>query len=181
MKNSPVNKSDKLGLSEGCKITVRCSPVKFGQVHCGVIVDGVEYGIGGDGGQGHGSSGGDGASLIFEGGIPPEYANQIPDKKPADAKDYEASCKCPCDKVGNCMTNHQETTEPPNYAAVAGPNSNTYAHRLLNACGCKLPTIPEKTVTNWNPYTGNVSYTVPEHEFSPPGAINWNDSESNFP
>jgi RHS repeat-associated protein len=179
--NDGINGLDILGLTEGCKIVVRCSPVKFGQVHCGVIVNGVEYGIGGDGGQGNGSSGGDGPSLIFEGGIPPEYANPIPDEKPQNASDYDATCKCPCDKVEECMKDHQSSTVPPNYAAIAGPNSNTYAHRLLNACGCKMPTVPAVQPSGYNPYGGYTNPGVPEHEFVPPGAINWNDEESNFP
>ena len=167
-----------MGLSEGCKITVRCSSVKGGLQHCGVIVNGVEYGIGGDAGQGHGASGGDGASLLIEGGIPPEYANPVPDKKPKKAKDYSASCKCPCDKVEECMKDHQNTTVPPKYAAIAGPNSNTYAHRLMNACGCKFP-------AQWAFFDNGTGVTmnrwVEEGKFVPPGAINWGDDESKYP
>jgi len=181
VRNRVPNVVDRRGLDEArkekCVVIVRCSEVKLGGVHCGVIVNGTEYGISGDAKTGHGISGSDKASYFVPGGVPPETAEPVPSKKPDGPTDYEASCKCPCDKVEECIRDHQANTDPPPYAAVAGPNSNTYAHRLLNACGCKMRTVP--SVHSMNAY--GLPITIPAHEEVPRGAINWDDKESQWP
>ncbi len=133
------------GCTRFCHIEVRCGPVLLGFRHCGVVVDGVEYGIGGDAGEpGAGASGSLNGSptLIWGGAIPPEYANPVPEEPPEGVRTHRALCDGPCEDVAKCMRNHQADTQPPPYAAIAGPNSNTYAHRLLNACGCTIDGAP---------------------------------------
>lgn len=164
--NSMVNYIDYLGLA-GCKIEIRCGIVAgtLGHRHCGIVVNGIEFGIGGDANE----------TLSGEGGgIPPEYANTalLPGK---DVAVYSGSCDCPCDLVGKCMRNHQATTEPPPYAAITGPNSNTYAHRLLNACNCTVDPFLLSIL-----YSGSLPIAI-QSSNTPLDAPNWNHPYSHWP
>ena len=177
VKNAPVNRWDYLGL-EGCKIEVRCGPVAGGMYHCGIYVDGTEFGIGGGPKQWHGQP-----ALFTPTGVPPEYANPAPPKAPEGIKTYPGSCICPCDKVKKCMKEHQSSTEPPEYAAISGPNSNTYAHRLLNTCGCSVGpiTIPGSYIPSGYPY-GQGTQLPPTTTTTPPNAPNWDHPDfDNYP
>jgi uncharacterized protein RhaS with RHS repeats len=116
---------------EGCEIKLRCGPVKRGGitlgVHCGVVVNDTEYGIGG----------------APSGEFPDEYANpDQPDATPKGSSDNPACCDKSCDDVQACIENYRATTDPPPYYPWDGPNSNTYAHELLKACGCDNADAP---------------------------------------
>jgi RHS repeat-associated protein len=176
--NNPLNSSDFLGLSDkirepkkGCKIEIRCGPVAAAantMYHCGVVVNGVEYGIGGDAGvpnRPNGKGKADGATVFGEGGgIPGEYANPAEDKAPKGHKTYKGSCECDCTYVELCMKFHQNNTIPRPYSAWSGPNSNTYAHQLLNVCRCQMDTWMDSNFLTWN---------------SPNKTPNWNHPVSN--
>ncbi|MEQ1748994.1 MAG: RHS repeat-associated core domain-containing protein [Prosthecobacter sp.] len=173
VENEPINTWDKLGL-ESCKIEVRCGPVMIAGInvgmHCGVVANGTEYGIGGDPNR----------TMFYGGSVPPEYAN--PDLGPsAGAQSYPATCSKSCCELSECLTKHQNETEPPPYAAIAGPNSNTYAHRLLNACGCTVApiTVPGGYIPTggYGPGTQLPSSTTT----TPPNAPNWDHPGANWP
>jgi hypothetical protein len=158
--NNAINQTDPLGL---CDIKIRCGAVvRAGIVvgwHCGVIApNGVEYGIGGAGSSG-GTSGGP---------VPPVYPDPTkplppPDTKKPDQVDYAVSCPCkPCNEVQQAIQNYHDTVTPPPYNAF-GPNSDTYAHNMLNAAGCKFTPIQ-------SPPTH--SRRVPPITV-PPGTVGW--------
>ena len=170
--DDPVSKVDALG---HCAIKIHCGPVIIKGVilgwHCGVIApNGVEYGIGGAGKSGgtSGSFGGD-----YGGVIPPVYPSE-PNPKPQPVnpvppdKDYPVTCKCSCDAVQNCIQAYHDVITPPPYNAL-GPNSDTYAHNMLNACGCSVEPIP---VCYSIPVFG-MWVTICGTTTTPPGTIAW--------
>ena len=175
VRNNPINQIDKLGL---CDIKIRCGAVVRGGItvgwHCGVIApNGVEYGIGGAG-----SSGG-----VSGGSVPPVYPDPTKPLPPPDSKkpgqvDYKVSCKCNCDEAQRTIQNYHDTVTPPPYNAF-GPNSDTYAHNMLNATGCKVDPISQPSITNPGqfvpPYGQLPSTTTPlPPTTTPPGTIGWN-------
>jgi RHS repeat-associated protein len=166
--NEPLDEVDPLGL---CKIKIRCNPVReFGITvgwHCGVIApDGTQYDIGGVGILG--SSGGS-PPVVYPIGTNP------PPPVPPPYKDYPVSCGGCCDSIQKCLQNYHDTVTPPTYHAL-GPNSNTYAHNMLNACGCSVDPIrlPCYTVLR-SPKEGRPYTVCPGPTTTPPGAVGWND------
>ena len=168
--NNSVNQADPLGL---CNIKIRCGPYKLRGVtlgwHCGVVAPGgVEFGIGGAG-----QSGG----LVGTPAIPPVYPDPTkpypsPGQRAPDQVDYAVSCKCKsCDEVQKAIQNYHDTVTPPHYNAL-GPNSDTYAHRMLEATGCKVDPISQP------PTIGNPSLGIPSYKnlptTTPPGTVGWN-------
>jgi RHS repeat-associated protein len=129
--DTPLMEIDPLGL---CEIKIRCGRVRpFGFTlgwHCGVIApNGSEYGLGG----GDGSSGSSGTATRYADPPAPSLPGQ---------QEYPVSCKCQsCDDVQTCIQKYHDTVTPPPYRAW-GPNSNTYAHRMLNNCGCSTAGAP---------------------------------------
>lgn len=178
VRNDAVNRWDYLGL-EGCKVEVRCGPVAGGMYHCGIYVNGTEFGIGGGPRQWHGQP-----ALFTPTGVPPEYANDAPAKAPEGIRTYPGTCKCPCDVVKKCMKDHQANTDPPEYAAISGPNSNTYAHRLLHHCECSVDPIH---IPEYQPPSTGQSPSrpmpIPAHDTTtPPDAPNWDHPDfDNYP
>jgi hypothetical protein len=164
--NNPANSFDPLGL---CKVEIRCGVVAFGYRHCGVYVNGVEYGLGGDGDMpdrpnANGSSYNGSTLFGKNGGIPKPYANPAPAKAEPGITTYSATSTTSCDAIAKCFQNYQKTVTPPRYAAISGPNSNTYLHNMLNACLCKFDVAPPnpKAGRRGNPLSG------------PADAPNWN-------
>ena len=171
--NNPVNSIDELGL---CNIKIHCGPVKrLGIVvgwHCGVVApNGVEYGIGGAGSSG-GTSGGPVPPVYPDPTRP--YPNPAPPVQAPD-KEYPVSCgKCAsCDSIQKCIQNYHDTVTPPPYNAF-GPNSDTYAHDLLNHCGCSVDPIPQPCYTVQRSPRDGGPYTVcPGPTTTPPGTVAW--------
>jgi len=171
--NNPVNSVDELGL---CNIKIHCGPVKrLGIVvgwHCGVVApDGVEYGIGGAGSSG-GTSGGPVPPVYPDPNQP--YPNPAPPVQAPD-KEYPVSCgKCvSCNSIQKCIQNYHDTVTPPPYNAF-GPNSDTYAHNMLNHCGCSVDPIPQPCYTVQRSPKDGGPYTVcPGPTTTPPGTVAW--------
>ena len=92
---------------------------------------------------------------------------------PSDT-DYPVTCACSsCDQVQQCMQN-QLNNPPPPYNPL-GPNSNTYAHNMLNHCGCEVNPIQQPPYTvNRSPQQGGPITVYPPTTTTPPGAIGWN-------
>jgi RHS repeat-associated protein len=172
--NNPVNENDPLGL---CNIKIHCGPVvRLGITvgwHCAVVApNGVDFGIGGAG-----SSGG-----IFGGPVPPVYPDPTkpypdPPANPAPPPDkyYPVSCgKCTsCDSIQKCIENYNQTVTPPPYNAF-GPNSDTYAHDMLNHCGCSVDPIPQPCYTvQRSPKQGGPITICPGSTTTPPGTVAW--------
>jgi hypothetical protein len=165
--NNPINQADMLGL---CQIKIRCGPVALGFVHCGIVADGTEYGLHGDAGlPGSRPSSGQGATLFGPGGNPPPYANPANPNPNPDQTDYSGNIPGSCDCAKKCLQNYEDSHNPgPAYGAISGPNSNTYAHNMLNSCGGTVDPIP-RTVLNSPRQGGPTTVTTT----TPPGAINW--------
>ena len=163
--NNPINQNDVLGL---CRIKIRCGTVAFGMVHCGIVADGIEYGLHGDSGlPGSKPSFGQGATLFGPGGTPPPYAIPADTNPQPNQKDYSGNIPGSCDCVKSCLKKYQDNHNPgPAYGAISGPNSNTYAHNMLSSCGGTMDPI----TTN----VGSPSLGIPPlTTTAPPGAINW--------
>jgi len=170
--NNPISSYDSLGL---CDIKIRCGPVRRSGItlgwHCGVIApNGVEYGLGG----GDQSSGGSGTAHPYP--LPSLNPPQPgPANPPTPGRDYPVSCPCKtCDDVQIAIQNYHDTVTPPPYNA-SGPNSNTYAHNMLNAAGCKVNPIPQDPITIGDPIYGPWPPTTfqPPQTTTPPGTIGW--------
>jgi len=159
VRNSPITGTDPLGL---CDIKIRCGPVKRGGItvgrHCGVIApDGSEYGLGG----GDKSSGSSGTANTYHNPSGDPGANQ---------KEYPVSCPCKsCDEVKQSLQSYHDTETPPPYNAL-GPNSNTYAHKMLDAAGCSVDPISRPPVLR-SPKDGGPTERPPRT--TPPGTIGW--------
>ena len=168
--NNPVNENDPLGL---CNIKIRCGPVKrYGITlgwHCGVIApNGVEYGLGG----GDQSSGSSGTAHPY-----PTDPSQgpAPVSPPPPDRDYPVSCgKCTsCDSIQKCLQNYHDTVTPPPDSAT-GPNSDTYAHNMISACGCSVDPIPQPCYTIYrSPKQGGPITICPGPTTTPPGTVAW--------
>jgi hypothetical protein len=162
--SDPTNGTDPLGL---CNIRIRCGPVAGGVGwHCGVIApDGVEYGLGG----GDSSSGSSGTATPY-----PSDPNQRPGPSGTPPGDVDYPVSCPnksCSEVQQSIQNYHDTVTPPPYNAL-GPNSNTYAHDMLDKAGCTVNPInlgPITICTPWGPIT---IYNSPPTR-TPPGTIGW--------
>jgi len=166
--NNPINQDDALGL---CNIKIRCGPVALGFVHCGIVVDGTEYGLHGDQGlPGSRPSSGSGATLFGPGGRPPAYVNPTSGPTPGpNQTDYSGNIPGSCECAKKCLQNYINNNNPgPPYGAISGPNSDTYAHNMLNSCGGTVNPIPY-TVFNSPRRGGPTTVTTT----TPPGAINW--------
>ena len=111
--------------------------------HCGVLApNGTEFGIGG------------GALSRISGPAGP-YVNQPYDMQP-DQREYPVTCGCQsCDDVQKCLQSYHDTETPPLYFA-SGPNSNTYAHHMIDHCNCSLgnglASPPGATGWNFDPF-----------------------------
>ncbi len=170
--NNPINQIDPLGL---CNIKIRCGAVKRLGItvgwHCGVIApDGVEFSIGGAGSSG-GTSGGPVPP------VNPDPTQPYPKPQPPlpDQVEYPVSCgKCTsCASIQKCIQNYHDTVTPPPYNAF-GPNSDTYAHSMLNACGCSVDPIPQPCYTVQRSPRDGGPYTVcPGPTTTPPGTVAW--------
>jgi RHS repeat-associated protein len=164
--NNPVNDNDPMGL---CNIKIRCSPLKELGItvgwHCGVIgpnnttyeLEGV--GVGGS-----------------SGGTPVIYPNPDPnkqDKPPKTWIDYPVSCNGCCGSVLTCIQKFTADAlqNPPTYYAL-WQNSNTYAHNMLNTCGCSVDPIPLCYTVLRSPKQGG-PYTVCTTTTTPPHAVAW--------
>jgi RHS repeat-associated protein len=162
--NNPVNENDPLGL---CNIKIRCNPVVEGFItvgwHCGVIgPDGQTYELGGVGVAGS------------SGGHPVIYPNPTyPDTPPDHYKDYPVSCNGCCGSVLACIQTFTAAAQlnPPTYYAL-WQNSNTYAHKMLNTCGCSVDPIPLCYTVLRSPRQGG-PYTVCTTTTTPPHAVAW--------
>jgi RHS repeat-associated protein len=174
--NNPVNENDPLGL---CNIKIRCGPVKRLGItlgwHCGVVApNGVEYGIGNvTGGSSQGSSGGGTAHPYPD---PVNDPNPTPGTRQPDQVDYPVSCgKCAsCDSIQKCIQNYNSTTPVPPYNALSGPNSDTWAHNMLNTCGCSVDPIPQPCYTiQRSPKQGGPITICPGSTTTPPGTVAW--------
>jgi hypothetical protein len=165
--NAPINRIGPLGL---CNIKIRCGSVNAGSitlgVHCGVIApNGVEYGLGG-GDRSYRSS-----------GIAHPYPTSVeptpgPANTPPGDKDYPVSCPSKsCDQVQNSIQDYHDYATPPAYNAT-GPNSDTYAHHMLEAAGCKVDPIPVPPVCSGQP--GFFPPSQPPPTRTPPGTWGWN-------
>jgi RHS repeat-associated protein len=188
--NTPTNLRDGLGLDAGvlsgldgvetkqgasCDVALWCGTIDRSGIdvgtHCGVVVGEVEHGIGGDTG---GLCGG--PSLVFSGGIPPRYTRPVPAFPPANVTSYPVACGASCDEVRRRITDYMDTQSPPPYAAL-GPNSNTFAHQLLNAANCQVKPIPLNPVVVGPVVVGGFSFPQiyrPPPTLIPPGAVGWN-------
>ena len=149
-----------------CNIKIRCGPVMSGGWHCGVIApNGVEYGLGG------------GSSCCAACGTAKPYPppNVGPQALPPGDKDYPVSCPGQsCPQVQKSIQNYHDTVKPPPYFAT-GPNSNTYAHNMLNSAGCSVDPIPQAPVTVLSP-CGPVCFPQtfqPPPTTTPPNAVGW--------
>jgi uncharacterized protein RhaS with RHS repeats len=137
VRGDPLASTDALGL---CDITLRCIPVKRLGValgwHCGVgAPNGDEFGL---------TGGGNGP---FPGTAVPQ---QIPpqDQNPSAAT-YQVSCGCQsCSEVQSCLQAYNDATTSLSYSPF-GPNSNTYAHSMLNHCHCQASGVPS-TAWAWD-------------------------------
>jgi RHS repeat-associated protein len=173
VENNPISHVDSAGL---CNISIRCGPYAISGVtlgnHCGVVApNGVEYGIGGAG-----TSGG----IIGPEKTPPVYPNPTkplpsPGKKGPNQTGYPVSCpNSSCDAVQACIANYNATVTPPPYNAL-GPNSDTYAHNMLSACGCSVDPIPQPPYYVCGGEGGVGPITVPRPPTTtPPGTVAWN-------
>jgi RHS repeat-associated protein len=159
--NNPVDQVDSLGL---CKINIRCGPVMLGEVHCGVIApNGIEYGLSG------------GSSSHNALGTPHPYQGDRPQPKKPDQNDYPVTCKGSCDSVMQKIQDYHDNVTPPHYVAAPGPNSNSYAHNMLDAAGCNVDPIQQ--CTSYPPTYGAGmpgAYTPPTTTTTPPSAVGWN-------
>ena len=129
-----------------CRVELRCGNVMSGYKHCGVVVNDTEYGMSGDAGmpdRPNGKGKEDGATLFGKGGgCPPTYKQPASSEIPPDIDTYKWECRNPngfCDATQKCFEDYQLNTPTLPYAALDGPNSNTYLRKMLEACGCKGP------------------------------------------
>jgi RHS repeat-associated protein len=166
--NNPVISIDPYGL---CKISITADPVIKARInlgtHYGVVSDGVEYGINSDG---QGIFGGS----LFNGGPPRKYR-----RPPEGKKTYPVTCNDSCECVDKCIKDYAANNTPPNYAGL-GNNSNTYAHNMLEACGCTVdpiaiatPPQPTFIIPGLAPSPQYLTTTTITTT-TPPGAVNWN-------
>ncbi|HWZ63623.1 MAG TPA: RHS repeat-associated core domain-containing protein [Steroidobacteraceae bacterium] len=143
--DDPSKLSDPSGL---CNIKLRCGPVLRGGVqvgwHCGVVApNGIEFGLGG--GNSSGISGT--ASPYPHAGDP-----LTPGVIGPTQVEYPVTCACQsCDGVQKCVQSYHDTETPPSYF-FSGPNSNTYAHHMVDHCNCSLGNGLAKPpgATGWN-------------------------------
>ncbi|HEU5124751.1 MAG TPA: RHS repeat-associated core domain-containing protein, partial [Verrucomicrobiae bacterium] len=168
VRDNPISRADALGL---CDIKIRCGSVKRAGVtlgvHCGVVApNGVEYGLGG----GDQSSGSSGTAHPYPSGPNPSPG---PVNPPAGDKDYPVSCPCKsCDDVQNSIQDYHDNVTPPSYRAT-GPNSDTYAHNMLDAAGCGVNPIPREPLNIFRgPGTPPIILPLPPTT-TPPGTVAW--------
>jgi RHS repeat-associated protein len=144
--DNPVSGIDPEGLTT--TVTVRCGRLapsmggSVGSVHCEVVAycdktgERLAFGIGG---------GGNGIwQRLFGGKTPPKYpASSQPRGVTPDPgqKEYAATCgneaDCGCPNMKCLKSTFANVTPPPYYALWQ--NSNSFAHFLLNQCGCSSP------------------------------------------
>jgi hypothetical protein len=103
---------------------------------------------------------------LWYGLIPPKAdPNAIPADLPAaNQTDYATTCSaddCDC-KALQCLQKAFRDTNPPRYYAL-WQNSNSFAHSLLNQCGCGINPFPWFHTTKDGPM-----YTT-----TPRGAVGW--------
>jgi hypothetical protein len=142
--SNPITRIDPLGLKTN--VTVRCGTLPwnlggiFGLTHCEVVAvcdqtgERKTFDI---------SGAGDGITGRLSGGETPGKNTRVPPLAPlSNQTAYSASCGtgegCGCDLLSCLSKNHDQNVPPPYYAAGLHSNSNSYAHRLLNQCGCQL-------------------------------------------
>jgi RHS repeat-associated protein len=135
-----------VGVSVRCGVLPALMGGSSGGVHCEVVAtckktgETVAFGIGG-GGNGI-------VERLFGGKTPPKYQERAPALPPSDIAQYTASCgsgdDCGCEAL-ECFKKMQTGNTPPPYYATR-QNSNSYAHFLLNQCGCSLKGDPSGAV-----------------------------------
>ena len=154
----PTMEGDPFGLGRGAAappststepvaVSVRCGGIYsptwsggIGGMHCEVVAtckktgETIGFGIGGPPGL---------SNQIGGGSTPPKYQGDRSPKPPGDVDQYEATCgeggECDGCAALACFKKMQAGNKPPPYYALA-QNSNSYAHHLLNQCGCQLKT-----------------------------------------
>jgi RHS repeat-associated protein len=157
--NDSINRTDAFGL---CDISLGCNPTVLVGTHCGVIApDGTEFQMSEHDGSGRelddsGPSGSSGSGLGLRHG-PPD---------PNDTN-YSVTCDRSCYDVQVCLQNYHDTADVPPYF-IFGPNSNTYAHNMLDECGCTVDPIPF-TILRCPREGGPINTTTT----TPPGAVGW--------
>ncbi|HEX5222053.1 MAG TPA: RHS repeat-associated core domain-containing protein [Verrucomicrobiae bacterium] len=160
--NDSINRADPSGL---CDISLACNPAAGGlATHCGVIApDGSEFQLSTDNGTGRpvpggGPSGSSGSGLALV---------HNPEADRTDTN-YPVTCDSSCAQVQQCLRNYHDTSPISPYN-IFGPNSNTYAHKMLDECGCTVDPIPT-TILHCPKWGGPTRTTTT----TPPGAVGWN-------
>jgi RHS repeat-associated protein len=137
VRSNPLSSPDPWGL---CDISMRCGTVfRLGLpvgTHCGVIApNGVEFGL----------SGGDESGGTSGTAHPYTHA---PGSPSAGQTDFKVTCPCKsCNDVQGCMQDFNNSITWWPYITT-GPNSNTYAHKMLSRCGCTASSVPS-TAWGW--------------------------------
>jgi hypothetical protein len=160
--DAPTSLIDSTGLAT--TVTVRCGPVLSGAVHCEVTArctktgESKSFQIGGP-------AGATSWQKLWYGLIPPKSPIPNPSVSPAsDQTDYAASCggdDCNCSAFRCLQKSFNNATPPPYYALWQ--NSNSFAHSLLNTCGCSV-----------NPFVlGIAPKGGPMYGTSPRSAVGW--------
>ena len=169
---NPVNFVDPLGLRT--TVVVRCGFLgsgvggSSGAVHCEIVAscdatgETIATGIGGGGNTIW--------SRLFGGFTPPKDWNPqtgIPSSRGAYPTSCQPEPQNACPVMDRLRASFENDTPPPYYALWQ--NSNTYAHRTLENCGCSLNPIMVPF------YGGNpmidTGVTIPVTR--PPGAVGW--------
>jgi hypothetical protein len=158
--NNATIATDPTGLST---VTVLCSPVMLGGTHCQVISTCPKTG---ETKSFHiGAPAGNNWQKAFGGLPPPKYSpNDLPPEGPPDPNQsvYATSCNdtnCECSAF-DCVSKAFDNTTPPNY--YIWRDSNTFAHGLLNKCGCNL-----------TPYIVGSGRGGSVYSSTPLGAVGW--------
>jgi hypothetical protein len=100
---------------------------------------------------------------LWYGLIPPKTSPPVGDRAP-NQSDYAASCDgddCGC-KAFDCLQKAWTDARPPPYYAL-WQNSNSFAHSLLNQCGCSLKPYLETAIPGIGPV----------YSQSPRNALGW--------
>jgi RHS repeat-associated protein len=174
VENDPIDHSD----SSGLRVELWCGPVLLGFVHCSIVVICNGRSVRYDGGGGKTSGNPPNPQPSRTPPLPSPGLMPAEDP-PANVNVYAVDTSFQdCDNEIKCLDKAFQTITQLPYNAT-GPNSNTYAHALLNSCNMSFKCFQR---------TGHVRYCVSDPGFgptfwidrtfkqticSPPNALGW--------